>query len=217
VDNQKIFKAIDETKIIAIARGVQSEDAVALAEALYTGGIRLIEFTFYMKDPECTNTDKCIEAVAKAMKGKMYVGCGTASYPYLVDRAYKAGANFIISADVNVEVIKRTKELGLISIPGALTGTEAMTAVAAGADYVKLFPIGNLGADYAKALCGPFGHIKYLAVGGVNPGNIADFLKNGCVGAGIGGALVSLESIKNKEFDKITAVAQECMEAIQTL
>ena len=217
MNNEEIMKVIEESKIIAIARGVQPEDAVKLAEALYVGGIRMLEFTFNMKDPTCTNTDRCIEAVAKAMAGKMYVGCGTASYPELVDRAAAVGANFIISADVNEAVIKRTKELGLISMPGAMTGTEAMRATAAGADYVKLFPLGNLGASYVKALCGPFGHIKYLAVGGVNAGNVTEFLKNGCVGAGVGGNLVNLDFIKNGEFDKITAAAKEYIDAIAAM
>ncbi len=217
MDNCEIIKVIEEKKIIAIARGVDPEDAVKLAEALYEGGICLLEFTFNMKDPESRNTDACIEAVSKAMKGKMYVGCGTASYPHLVDRAYEAGANFIISADVNEAVIKRTKELGLISMPGALTGTEAMKAVAAGADFVKIFPVGNLGSDYVKALCGPFGHIKYLAVGGINAGNVAEYLKKGCVGAGVGGSLVSLDLIKNGEFDKITEAAREYIRAIEAV
>ncbi|WP_317855240.1 bifunctional 4-hydroxy-2-oxoglutarate aldolase/2-dehydro-3-deoxy-phosphogluconate aldolase [Chakrabartyella piscis] len=214
MNNTEILQMIQDTKIIAIARGVQPEDAVKLAEALYAGGVKLLEFTFDMKDPENTNTDKCIEAVAKAMGDKMCVGCGTASYPELVDRAAAVGANYIISADVNVAVIKRAKELGLISIPGAMTASEAMTANAAGADFVKIFPVGNLGADYVKALCGPFGHIKYLAVGGVNAKNITEFLKKGCVGAGVGGNLVSLDLIKNGEFDKITAAAKEYMDAI---
>lgn len=217
MNNEEILKMIEDTKIVAIARGVKPEDAVKLAEALYAGGIRLLEFTFNMKDPECTNTDECIAAVAKAMKGKMCVGSGTTSYPYLVDRAAAAGANYIISADVNVDVIKRTKELGLISMPGAMSATEAMSATAAGADFVKLFPIGNLGSDYVKALCGPFGHIKYLAVGGVNAGNVTEFLKKGCVGAGVGGNLVSLELIKNGEFDKITAAAKEYVDAIAAM
>ncbi len=213
MNNQELVSLVKEKKVIAIARGIAPEDAVKTAEALYKGGIAIMEFPFDMKNPDSTQADQCMELVAKAMEGKMEVGCGTASYPYLVDRANKAGAKFIISANVNVEVIKKTKDLGLISMPGAFSATEAMTAVEAGADFVKIFPAGDLGLGYIKALCGPFGHIPYLAVGGVNEENTPDFLKAGCVGVGVGGNLVNNAWIKAGEFDKITALAKKYVEA----
>lgn len=213
MDNQELKKLVLEKKVIAIARGIDPKDAVNTAEALYAGGIAIMEFPFDMKNPDSTKADECISAVAKAMEGKMYVGCGTASYVSLVDRAHKAGAHFIISANVNTDVIKRTKELGLISIPGALSATEAMNAVEAGADFVKIFPAGNLGTSYIKALCGPFGHINYMAVGGVDEKNTPDFLKAGCVGVGIGGNLVNNAWISAGEFDKITELAKKYVEA----
>lgn len=217
MDNQTLIDLVLEKKLIAIARGMEPEDAVKTAEALYKGGISIMEFPFDMKNPESTKADLCIEAVAKAMEGKMYVGCGTASYVYLVERAAKAGAHFIISANVDVNVIKKTKELGLISIPGALSASEAMTAVGAGADFVKIFPSGNLGTGYIKALCGPFGHIKYMAVGGVDEKNTPDFLKAGCVGVGIGGNLVNNAWIQAGEFEKITELAKKYVEAVQSV
>ncbi len=213
MNNQELIDLVLEQKVIAIARGIEPEYAVKTAQALYDGGIRIMEFPFNMKNPECTKADECMALVSKEMAGKMEVGCGTASYPYLVDRAHKAGAKFIISANVNVEVIKKTKELGLISMPGALSATEAMDAVGAGADFVKIFPAGNLGLSYIKALCGPFGHIRYLAVGGVDENNTPDFLKAGCVGVGVGGNLVNNDWIKAGEFDKITALAKKYVES----
>ncbi|MFI3227698.1 MAG: hypothetical protein R3Y09_09860 [Clostridia bacterium] len=78
--NAEIFKMIEDTKIIAIARGVKPNEAVNLAKALYDGGIRMLEFAFDMKNPECTDTDECIKAVAEAMDGKMCVGSGTLRY-----------------------------------------------------------------------------------------------------------------------------------------
>ncbi len=81
--------------------------------------------------------------------------------------------------------------------------------MAAGADFVKLFPVGSLGASYIKALRGPLAHIPFLAVGGVDENNIGDFLKAGAVGAGVGGNLVNKEWIRAGEFDKITAAAKK--------
>ncbi len=217
MENKELIDLVLKEKVIAIARGIEPKDAIATAEALYAGGIRIMEFPFNMKDPENTNADQCMKLVAEAMTGKMEVGCGTASYPYLVDRAKNAGAKFIISANVNVDVIKKTKDLGLISMPGAFSATEAMTAVEAGADFVKIFPAGDLGLGYVKALCGPFGHIKYLAVGGVDDKNTADFLKAGCVGVGIGSNLVNNALISQGKFQELTEIAKKYVEAAKSV
>lgn len=217
MNNQQLIDLVLDKKVIAIARGISPEHAVKTAQALYEGGIRIMEFPFDMKNTESKQADQCMELVSKEMEGQMEVGCGTASYPYLVDRAKEAGAKFIISANVNVDVIKKTKDLGLISMPGGLTASEAMTAVEAGADFVKIFPAGDLGLGYIKALCGPFGHIKYLAVGGVNEVNTPDFLKSGCVGVGVGGNLVNNTWISNGEFDKITDLAKKYVEAASSV
>lgn len=209
------FKSeLESKKIIAIARGINSEDALKLAEALYEGGITFLEFPFNMRDVDSDETDKCIAAVAEGMKDKMYVGSGTTSYPELVERAYKAGATFIISADMNPDVIKKTKELGIVSIPGVMTPSEVMQATAVGADYVKLFPANNLGLPYLKALKGPYPHIKYMAVGGVGLNNIASFIEAGCVGVGVGDSLVNRDMVSNGEFDKITALAKAYVDAV---
>ncbi len=217
MEDKNLIQVILEHKVIAIARKIQPDDAVKLAEALYAGGLRIMEFPFDMENPDSDMADRCIQAVCSGMGDKMYVGCGTATSLPFVERAHRAGAQFIISANVNVDVIRRTKELGLISMPGAFTASEAVTAWEAGADFVKIFPAGNVGFPYIKALFGPFGHIRYLAVGGVDEKNTADFLKNGCVGVGVGGKLVNLEAVKAGRLDEITALAQKYVEAAQSV
>jgi 2-dehydro-3-deoxyphosphogluconate aldolase/(4S)-4-hydroxy-2-oxoglutarate aldolase len=92
-----------------------------------------------------------------------------------------------------------------------MTPTEILTAHEYGADFVKVFPTSGLGASYIKAVCGPINHVRLLAVGGVSEKNVGEFLKAGCVGAGVGGNLVNKEWIKNGEFEKITALAKELM------
>ena len=111
-------------------------------------------------------------------------------------------------------MIKETKKLGKVSIPGAMTPTEAAFAYKCGADIVKLFPAGVLGAAYIKALKAPLKHIPVTAVGSVNPQNCAEFIKAGCVGVGCGGNLVSAKLVNEGRFDEITAVAKEYMEAL---
>ena len=126
-----------------------------------------------------------------------------------------AGGQFVISPDSNKEVIVSTAAGGMVSIPGALTPTEALFAHRCGADFVKLFPVGDFGPGYVKAVHAPLNHIPLLAVGGVNEKNIGAFLNAGAVGVGVGGNLVNKQWIAAGEFEKITALAKEFMQAAQ--
>ena len=183
---EQVIQAVLEHKVISIVRGMETEKILPVAHALYDGGIRLIEVTFNQKEPEnFYKTADAIRAIREEMGDKMLVGAGTVTSPALVEMAAEAGAQYMISPDCDVDVIRRTRELGLVSMPGAYTATEAKQAHNAGADFVKLFPcIGNAPA-YVKALCAPFNHIRFLAVGGVTADNAAAFLKAGAVGLGV--------------------------------
>ena len=127
---------------------------------------------------------------------------------------YDAGGLFIISPDTNTDVIKRTRELGLVSMPGALTPSEIMTAHRAGADFVKLFPAADMGPGYLKAVRAPLNHIKLMAVGGINEKNAGDFLAAGAAGVGVGGNLANRAWIEAGEFGKITAAASALVSAV---
>lgn len=207
---EEIIKQVEACKVIAIIRGVEPEKSLKVAKALYEGGIRMIEVTFDQKNEEKQKgTTESIRRISEYFQGKVSVGAGTVTSVKLVEMAAEAGAQYIISPDTSEEVIKRTRELGLVSMPGALTPTEIMNAHRWGADFVKLFPIGTLGTAYIKAVKAPLNHIKLLAVGGVNENNITEFLDAGCCGAGIGGNLVNKKWIENEEFKKITETAKK--------
>ena len=211
-----IKNSIKENKLIAIVRGVEPETCVRIAQALYDGGFRLMEITYDQKHPETwENTAQTIGAVAEAFSGRMYIGAGTVTCPELVELTHKYGGQFIISPDVNEAVIARTCELGMVSIPGALTPTEVTTAHRAGADFVKLFPAGVFGAGYVKAVKAPISHIDLLVVGGVNEDNVASFLKAGAIGAGIGGNLVNAAWVKAGQYEKITEIARLLVDSVK--
>ncbi len=196
-------------KIIAIVRSLEPQATQALAEALFLGGIRLIEVTFAQARPETWKDTACaIESLAKERSGKVLAGAGTVLTLQQLHMAADAGAQYIISPDVNEEVIRETKRLGLVSLPGALTPTEIMAAHKAGADAVKVFPAGSLGPEYIKAIRAPLSHIPLLAVGGIDADNCGAFLKAGCVGVGVGGSLVNKQWIEAGEFEKITELAK---------
>lgn len=207
---EAIIQKVLDKKIVAIVRGVYGEDAVNLAKALYAGGIELLEVTFDQSKPESLNrTSDTVKMLCQELGDKMYFGAGTVTTIEMLNLAKEAGASFIVSPDFNPEVIKATVEAGMVSMPGAMTPTEILTAYRAGADFVKVFPTAGLGSSYIKAVRGPLNHIRLLAVGGVNEKNIAEFLAAGCVGAGVGGNLVNKTWIANGEWDKITALAKE--------
>ena len=203
-------------KLIAIVRGLPSEQLEGLAQAFCAGGIGLMEITFNQQKPETwAQTAAGIRMLKEKFAGKIIPGAGTVITLEQLQMAYDAGAQYIISPNVDVEIIRRTKELGLISLPGAMTPSEIVEAYKAGADFVKVFPVGNLGPAYIKALKAPLSHIPLMAVGGVNEKNAADFLKAGASGLGVGGNLVNKEWIANGEWEKITALAAEFVKAVQ--
>ena len=212
---ENIINAILENKIISIVRGMDEEKAMKIADALYEGGIRLVEVTFNQKDPSTHKVSAAaIRAIKEKYEGKMLVGAGTVTSVELVELAASAGAAYIISPDTDPEVIRRTKELGLVSLPGAYTATEAKIAHNAGADFVKLFPCIEGAPAYLKALCAPLNHIKFLAVGGVNADNCAEFMKAGAVGVGVGGSLVNKKWVDAGEYWRITEEAKRFIENI---
>ena len=207
---EQIIQKVLDKKIVAIVRGVYDEDCINLAKALYAGGIELLEVTFDQSKPEAlTRTSETIRRLVEELGDKMAFGAGTVTSLEMLELAKNAGAQFIVSPDTNEEVIKATVAADMVSMPGAMTPTEIVTAHRYGADFVKVFPTSNLGASYIKAVRGPINHIRMLAVGGVNEKNIGEFIKAGVNGAGVGGNLVNKEWIKNGEFDKITALAEE--------
>ena len=122
--------------------------------------------------------------------------------------------NYIITPNTNCDLIRRVKEYGLLSFPGAFTPSEIVEAYEAGADAVKVFPVGNLGPSYIKAIKAPLSHIPLMAVGGVNEKNAAGFLAAGCCGIGVGGNLVNKSWIEAGEWDKITELAQAYRKAV---
>ena len=169
-----------------------------------------MEVTFSLKSEEQSlDTLKSIRMIKENFGDSVAVGAGTVLTPENVARAKEAGAEYIISPNVDEAVIKATKKMGMVSIPGAVTPTEVITAYNWGADIVKLFPAASLGLPYVKALMGPIDGIPLTAVGGIDASNYRDFINIGCVGVGVGGNLANKKLIEAGDFDAIKKLALE--------
>lgn len=211
---EEVLQKISLFRVVAIARGIPEERILPLAQALYDGGIRLIEVTYDHSDPDSFSvTDSAIRALKREFSARMKIGAGTVISMECLNRARDAGAEFIISPDVNPVIISETRKMGLVSVPGALTPTEILTAVRAGADIVKLFPAGDMGLSYFKSVRAPLKHVPFMAVGGITPENAAEFLLAGAVGLGVSSFLTNRMYIENGEFEKITQAARTLLSA----
>ena len=210
-----VINSVLENKIIVIVRGLEKEKLIPFAEAVYEGGIRLLEIT-YSADGKISDeeTAENIKMLSEHFEGRMFIGAGTVLNEKQVVLTKNAGGKFIISPDTNPAVIKKARELELVSMPGALTPTEIQLAHLSGADFVKLFPISSLGVEYVKAVKAPLSHIKLLAVGGVNTENMADYLKAGACGFGLGSNIVDKKCIAANDWQGITALAKKYVDIV---
>ncbi len=213
---EEVIRRIAEKKIIAIVRGVSTENCLKLAEALHQGGVDLLEVTFPQEDPEGqAETAAAIKALNAQLGSVMEFGAGTVTSVELVKLAKEAGASFIVAPDTNDAVIRAAKESGLVAIPGAMTPSEIKHAYDMGADFVKVFPASDLGVSYFKNIHAPLSQVKLLAVGGVQTENVNDYLAAGAVGAGVAGCLFNKAQIAAGEWQKITENAVRLVETIE--
>lgn len=199
-----------EHKIIAIIRGVQPADVLPIAEAMYAGGIRLLEVTMNSLEPLAV-----IKEVSASMGDKMIIGAGTVLDAPTAREAAAAGAQFILSPVLEPEVIKAARDLGIVSIPGAYTATEVYAAYKLGADMIKVFPATS--PAYIKDISAPLPKMHLLPTGGITPDNIKDFQKAGAAGFGIGSALVNAKAAVTPEYlQQLTEKSRQFIKAIQS-
>jgi 2-dehydro-3-deoxyphosphogluconate aldolase/(4S)-4-hydroxy-2-oxoglutarate aldolase len=206
---------IAHERIVAIVRGLEPDQALHAASALADGGIRALEVTFTANDATAiAQNASLIEALTERLGHRLAIGAGTVTTQAQLDAAAAAGARFIVSPDTNPAIIARTRDLGLASLPGALTATECLEAYRAGADFVKVFPAGALGSAYITALRGPLPHIPFIAVGGISATNAREFLDAGAVGLGVGGRLVSRALAEAGLYTQMTTEARRLVQAV---
>lgn len=195
---KETLEKILEHKVVAILRNYSLNESVNITRAFLDGGIKLVEVTMNSDDALAT-----IEELVTTFKDDAFIGAGTVITIEQVEAAANAGAKYIISPNVNEAVIKKTKELNLISIPGAFSPTEIIKAVDAGADIVKIFPINILGTGYLQQIKGPIDQVKFMATGGIDAKLGKELISMGCEAIGVGAQLVGKEEIMKQEWDEL--------------
>lgn len=215
MNKQQVIDKIKQEKIVVIVRGVAEEKFIGLCQALYDGGIRLIEITFDAKGIVTDEqTAARISMLCREFEGRLCIGAGTVMNVKQAKLAAKAGAKYLISPNFNKSVIRFANKNGIVSMPGAMTPTEIVDAYDTGADFVKVFPADSLGLGYLKAVKAPLSHIPLIAVGGVNENNISDFIAAGLDGVGVGSNIVKKSMIEQGDLEGITALARAYTAAI---
>jgi 2-dehydro-3-deoxyphosphogluconate aldolase/(4S)-4-hydroxy-2-oxoglutarate aldolase len=194
---------VDEAPIVAIVRRPKV-DPVSCIEHLFKHGIRLVEITM-----DTSGAVEVLDSLRPRIPANCLLGAGTVTDVARAEAALAAGASFIVTPNVNLDVIRVVRAHGIPVMPGALTPTEIWNAAAAGADFVKVFPASAIGPRYFRDLRGPFAQIPFMATGGVNLENAAEFIKFGVDALGIGGGLIPKS---NDEFDKCAALAHQLLE-----
>jgi 2-dehydro-3-deoxyphosphogluconate aldolase/(4S)-4-hydroxy-2-oxoglutarate aldolase len=208
---QRIKERLQSLGLIPVLRAKSPAEAQALVEALLLGGVTVIEVT--MTIPGAIGV---IRSLREIYGDRLLLGAGTVLDAQQCRAVIEAGAEFVVSPSLHLEVIAKTKELGKVSIPGALTPTEVVTAWNAGADYVKIFPCSAMGgASYLKALKAPLPHISLIPTGGVTLDTASQYLKAGAAALGIGSDLVNTAALAQGKPELITETAKKYLEIIQ--
>jgi 2-dehydro-3-deoxyphosphogluconate aldolase / (4S)-4-hydroxy-2-oxoglutarate aldolase len=198
------LKWVLDAGIVAVVRAPDSQQLVEVARALADGGVTVIEIT--MSVPNALDV---LRQVRQAMGEKILLGAGTVLDPETARAVLLAGAEYIVTPTLNLEVIRLCQRYDKLVLPGAFTPTEILTAWEAGADIVKVFPADVVGPAFFKAVRGPLPQIRLMPTGGVDLNTAADFLKAGACCLGIGSQLVEPKAVAERNFDGIRDLARQ--------
>lgn len=191
---EQVLQAIEESAMVAVVRGETSEQAMGIVEKCIAGGIKAVELTFTVPFAH-----RVIEDLARRYGDEIILGAGTVLDSETARIAILSGAEFVVSPHFNADVVKLCNRYRKASMQGILTITEAVTAMEAGTDVLKLFPGELFGPAFIKAIKGPLPYARVMPTGGVSVDNVADWIKAGAVAVGAGSSLLKGDVKENAE------------------
>jgi 2-dehydro-3-deoxyphosphogluconate aldolase/(4S)-4-hydroxy-2-oxoglutarate aldolase len=204
------WKKFNEFPVVGILRGYTLAETIPLVEVLIEQEWPSIEVTMNTE-----NAAEQIKHLAETYGTQINIGAGTVTTLSELDDALKAGANFIVTPIVNVEIIKKCVAADIPVFPGAFTPTEIFTAWEAGATMVKLFPADQLGPTYLKNVKAPLSKVKILATGGISSDNIGEYINAGASGFGVGSAVFKRDKILNRDWDWVKLQIKKIFNAFE--
>jgi 2-dehydro-3-deoxyphosphogluconate aldolase / (4S)-4-hydroxy-2-oxoglutarate aldolase len=199
-----------KTPVLGIIRGAPQDAILGILDSCASGGLKFVELTLNSESALAL-----IELASQKYSEDLCIGAGTVLSLKDVKHAINAGAKFIVSPTLNVDVAKYCVEKKIAYFPGALTPTEIERAWDAGAAMVKVFPASQVGASYFSTVCGPFNELLLMAVGGVDESNAIEYLKAGASAVAIGGSVFKLSSMKSKNFKAIEKAVGDFMTTVK--
>lgn len=211
MDKQKVRDLIVAIGVVPVVRASSAREARMAADAVCEGGIPIAEIT--MTVPGAVEV---IRELAKSSLGDVLVGAGTVLNVEAAKQCLDAGAEFLVSPGLNLEVIQLAAKEGKLMMAGALTPTEVIMAWEAGSDFVKVFPCGQVGgASYIKALKGPLPQVPLVPTGGVNLNTAAEFVEAGAAALGVGGELVPAGALRSGKPEIIVENARKFLAIVK--
>lgn len=207
---QEILKTVFDEKVVAVVRVEDSEKLKKVINAIYEGGVKIIEITMTVP-----NAISMIEKMSTEFGAKVLIGVGSVTDKQTAKDAIAAGANYVVSPVTKKEVVETVLKLDKPMMPGAFTPTEALNAFEMGADIVKIFPADVLGMNFFKGILAPMPQLKLMPTGGVSLTNVGEWLKAGACAVGVGTALLDKAAIKNENYELLTANAKTIIETIK--
>jgi len=209
MNKKLVFDRISSLGLLAVIRGPSEQKTLKAVEALVKGGVKGIEITY-----STPNACSVVNTLAKEYGEEILLGMGTLTEPEQVKLAADNGAKFIVSPVFEPTLAGTFIESGLLSMVGCFSPSEVFKAYKMGADIIKIFPGSLAGPSYIKDLRGPFPDIPFIPTGGVNKENIHEWFKVGVIAVGAGSNLCPKDLVINEEYEKITAIAREFVEAV---
>ena len=204
------IQKIREVGIIPVVRAANADEARRAVDAICAGGIPIIEITMTV-----LGAPDMIRQLVRDFGNRVLTGAGTVTTAQQAEICMDAGAQFLVSPGLSVPVVQAATRRSILALPGALTPTEVMAAMDAGAKIIKIFPCSSAGGPkHIKALKAPFPDGRFVPTGGVNLATAPEYLSAGAFALGVGADLVDLQALRRNEPSKIVAMAKALVAAV---
>lgn len=210
MSKERQLQQVLDCGIVAVVRASDSQQLVEVVRALADGGVTVVEIT--MTTPGALDV---IREAKKSLGDRVLLGAGTILDTETARAALLAGAEYLVSPALNLDVIRLCQRYSKLVMPGAFTPTEILAAWEAGADIVKVFPAEVVGPPFFKAMQGPLPQIRLMPTGGVDLTTAASFLKAGACCLGVGGQLVEPAAVARRDFDRLRDLAKQYVQIVQ--